>query len=76
MSILVDESTKLLVQGITGREGMARARLMLTRESTYAVGWELLESLAGPGDLNAPRAAAIRSSCAPSSTSNSSSSWT
>lgn len=28
MAILVDESTKVLVQGITGREGRARARLM------------------------------------------------
>lgn len=28
MSILIDESKRVLVQGITGREGMARARLM------------------------------------------------
>jgi succinyl-CoA synthetase alpha subunit len=28
MSILVDEKSKVLVQGITGREGMARTRLM------------------------------------------------
>lgn len=29
MSILIDESKRVLVQGITGREGQARARLML-----------------------------------------------
>lgn len=29
MSILVDETTRVLVQGITGREGMARTRLMI-----------------------------------------------
>ncbi len=29
MSILVNENNKVLVQGITGREGMARARLMM-----------------------------------------------
>ncbi len=29
MAILVDETKRVLVQGITGREGMARARLML-----------------------------------------------
>ena len=29
MSILVDEKTRVLVQGITGREGMARTRLMM-----------------------------------------------
>jgi succinyl-CoA synthetase alpha subunit len=29
MSILIDESKRVIVQGITGREGMARARLML-----------------------------------------------
>jgi len=29
MAILIDETKKILVQGITGREGMARARLML-----------------------------------------------
>lgn len=29
MSILVDENTRVLVQGITGREGMARTKLML-----------------------------------------------
>ncbi len=29
MSILVDENTRVLVQGITGREGMARTRLMM-----------------------------------------------
>src|SRR6187431_1834308 len=29
MSILLDESTRVLIQGITGREGQARARLML-----------------------------------------------
>ncbi len=29
MSILIDENTKVLVQGITGREGMARTRLMM-----------------------------------------------
>ena len=28
MSILIDESKRVLVQGITGREGMARTRLM------------------------------------------------
>jgi succinyl-CoA synthetase alpha subunit len=28
MSILVDETTRVVIQGITGREGMARARLM------------------------------------------------
>ena len=31
MAILVDETKKVLVQGITGREGMARARLMLDK---------------------------------------------
>jgi succinyl-CoA synthetase alpha subunit len=29
LSILIDEHKKVLIQGITGREGMARARLML-----------------------------------------------
>ena len=29
MSILVDENSRVLVQGITGREGMARTRLMM-----------------------------------------------
>lgn len=29
MAILIDESKRVLVQGMTGREGMARARLML-----------------------------------------------
>ena len=29
MSILIDETKRVLVQGITGREGMARTRLML-----------------------------------------------
>src|SRR5207247_498956 len=29
MAILVDETKRVLVQGITGREGMARARLMI-----------------------------------------------
>lgn len=29
MSILIDEHTRVIVQGITGREGQARARLML-----------------------------------------------
>lgn len=29
MAILVDESRKVLIQGITGREGMARTRLMM-----------------------------------------------
>jgi len=29
MSILIDQSKRVLVQGITGREGQARARLML-----------------------------------------------
>src|SRR6185436_14285286 len=29
MSILIDQSKRVIVQGITGREGMARARLML-----------------------------------------------
>ncbi|HUW96608.1 MAG TPA: succinate--CoA ligase subunit alpha, partial [Anaerolineae bacterium] len=28
MSILIDETKRVLVQGITGREGMARTRLM------------------------------------------------
>ncbi|HEY6564610.1 MAG TPA: succinate--CoA ligase subunit alpha, partial [Pirellulaceae bacterium] len=28
MSILIDETKKVIVQGITGREGMARTRLM------------------------------------------------
>ncbi len=28
MSILIDETKRVLVQGITGREGMARASLM------------------------------------------------
>ena len=28
MSILVDEKSRVLVQGITGREGMVRTRLM------------------------------------------------
>ena len=28
MAILIDETKKVLVQGITGREGMARAKLM------------------------------------------------
>ncbi len=29
MAILIDENTKVLVQGITGREGMTRAKLMM-----------------------------------------------
>src|SRR5262245_48482223 len=29
MAILIDEHKRVIVQGITGREGMARARLML-----------------------------------------------
>src|ERR1043165_3942784 len=29
MSILIDESKRVIVQGITGREGQARTRLML-----------------------------------------------
>src|SRR6476659_1443893 len=29
MSILIDQSNRVLIQGITGREGQARARLML-----------------------------------------------
>ena len=29
MSILIDQTKRVLVQGITGREGLARARLML-----------------------------------------------
>lgn len=29
MSILVDETSRVLVQGLTGREGMARTKLML-----------------------------------------------
>ena len=29
MSILIDENKKVIIQGITGREGMARAKLML-----------------------------------------------
>ena len=29
MSILVDETKRVIVQGITGREGLARTRLML-----------------------------------------------
>jgi len=29
MAILIDENTKVLIQGITGREGSARARFML-----------------------------------------------
>ncbi len=29
MSILIDENTRVLVQGITGREGMARTQLMM-----------------------------------------------
>ena len=28
MSILVDEKSRVIIQGITGREGMARAQLM------------------------------------------------
>jgi succinyl-CoA synthetase alpha subunit len=29
MSILIDDKTRVLVQGITGREGMARTKLMM-----------------------------------------------
>jgi len=29
MAILIDETKKVLIQGITGREGMARAQLMM-----------------------------------------------
>lgn len=29
MAILIDEKTTVLIQGITGREGMARTRTML-----------------------------------------------
>ncbi len=29
MSILIDQTKRVLVQGITGREGMARTKLML-----------------------------------------------
>jgi len=36
MAILIDETKKVLIQGITGREGMARARLMV-RYGTHVV---------------------------------------
>jgi len=38
MAILVDETTRVLVQGITGREGRARARLMREYGTTLVAG--------------------------------------
>ena len=38
MSILIDESTKVLVQGITGREGMARTQLMMNYGTKVVAG--------------------------------------
>ena len=38
MSILVDENSRVLVQGITGREGMARTRLMMEYGTNVVAG--------------------------------------
>lgn len=38
MSILIDEKTRVLVQGITGREGQARARLMIDYGTNVVAG--------------------------------------
>jgi succinyl-CoA synthetase alpha subunit len=38
MSILIDEKTRVLVQGITGREGQARARLMIEYGTNVVAG--------------------------------------
>jgi succinyl-CoA synthetase alpha subunit len=38
MSILIDENTRVLVQGITGREGMARTQLMMNYGSRVVAG--------------------------------------
>ena len=38
MSILVDESKRVLIQGITGREGMARAKLMMDYGTNVVAG--------------------------------------
>ncbi len=38
MSILIDENTRVLVQGITGREGYTRAKLMMDYGTTVVAG--------------------------------------
>jgi len=38
MAILIDETTRTLVQGITGREGRARARLMIDYGTNVVAG--------------------------------------
>ncbi len=38
MAILVDENSRVLVQGITGREGMARTKLMMEYGTTVVAG--------------------------------------
>jgi len=38
MSILIDETKKVLIQGITGREGMARAKLMMEYGTNVVAG--------------------------------------
>lgn len=38
MAILIDEKKKVLIQGITGREGMARARLMMDYGTNVVAG--------------------------------------
>ena len=38
MSILIDQTTRVLVQGITGREGQARARLMMNYGTQVVAG--------------------------------------
>jgi succinyl-CoA synthetase alpha subunit len=38
MSILIDQTKKVIVQGITGREGMARAKLMIEYGTTVVAG--------------------------------------
>ena len=53
MAILVDETKRVIVQGITGREGMARTRLMLDYGTRVVAG--VTPGKAGAVVLQSPR---------------------
>ena len=53
MSILVDEKTRVMIQGITGREGMARAQLMKDYGTNVVAG--VTPGPGRPGRLRRPR---------------------
>ncbi len=55
MAILIDETKRVLVQGITGREGQARTRLMLDYGTNVVAG-----VTPGKGGADRPRRAGVQ----------------